>query len=71
MLTGELAVVAAEYRQRDARCERRQHACVKRANPVSFEKIERNGGYVGILAPARNMLLAIWKSISNNFDIDL
>ena len=38
MLTGELVVVALEARQRDARCERRQRACVTRANRVSFEK---------------------------------
>jgi hypothetical protein len=45
--TAELIVAAIELRQRDTRCERRQRACVKRANPVSFEKKERNGGYVG------------------------
>jgi hypothetical protein len=45
--TGELIVVATEPRQPLALGERRQRACVKRANPVSFEKKERNGGYVG------------------------
>ena len=45
--TGELVFVAPEPRQLLALGERRQRACVKRANQVSFEKKERNGGYVG------------------------
>jgi hypothetical protein len=45
--TAELVVAAKELRQRDARCERRQRACVTRANPVSFKQTEHNGGYVG------------------------
>jgi hypothetical protein len=48
MRTGELVVEALEVRQLLALGERRrQRACVKRANQVSFEKKERNGGYVG------------------------
>jgi hypothetical protein len=45
--TGELVLLATEGRQLLALGERRQRACVKRANQVSFEKKERNGGYVG------------------------
>jgi hypothetical protein len=45
--TGELDVEATEVRQRDARCERRQRACVKRANPVNFEKKNLTAGMSG------------------------
>jgi hypothetical protein len=45
--TAELVTFAIEIRQLLALGERRQRACVKRANQVSFEKKERNGGYVG------------------------
>jgi hypothetical protein len=45
--TGELVSTASQARQRDARCERRQRACIKRANQVSFEKKEHNRLYVG------------------------
>ena len=47
MLTGELILVAKEVRQLLALGERRQRACVKHVNQVSFEKKEHNGGYVG------------------------
>jgi hypothetical protein len=45
--TGKLILVAPELFQLLALGERRQRACVKRANQVSFDKKERNGGYVG------------------------
>ena len=51
--TAELVVAEPELRQRDARCERRQRACVKRANPVNFEKTDRNGWYVGYYTSTR------------------
>ena len=41
--TRELVVVAREDRQLVALGERRQRACVERANQVSFEKTEHNG----------------------------
>jgi hypothetical protein len=45
--TGELVLTAIELRQLLALGERRQRACVKRANQVSFEKKEHNCQYVG------------------------
>ena len=45
--TAELVVLATEVRQLLALRERRQRTCVKRANQVSFEEKEHNGGYVG------------------------
>ena len=47
ILTGELVFTATEDHQLLALGERRQRACVKCANQVSFEKTEHNGGYVG------------------------
>ena len=41
--TAELVAVALEVLQLLALGERRQRACVKRANQVSFEKTEHNG----------------------------
>ena len=46
-LTGEVVVAAIELLQRDAAGERRQRACVKRANQVSFEKKNVTAGMSG------------------------
>ena len=45
--TAELVAIAIEIRQLLALGERRQRACIKRANQVSFEKKEHNRQYVG------------------------
>ena len=45
--TGKLVVAAPEPPQLLALGERRQRACIKRANQVSFEKTEHNRQYVG------------------------
>ena len=45
--TAELVAAALEPNQLLALGERRQRACVKRANQVSFEKKEHNRQYVG------------------------
>jgi hypothetical protein len=45
--TGELILATSENRQLLALGERRQRACVKRANQVRIEKTEHNGLYSG------------------------
>jgi hypothetical protein len=57
--TGELILVAPELRQRDARCERRQRACVKRANQVSFEKKNATAGMSGTTLLVRHFYTSI------------
>jgi hypothetical protein len=52
MRTSELILVAQEVRQLLALGERRQRACVKRANPVSFERKRRVCRAVLVLGPA-------------------